>query len=224
MINKAMIWRKRRAGICPADFVHRVESKQAPLVARVPGVTRYIQSFTLPQAYARGEPAYDCVEELEFGSQRELEAAGQSPHWEAFIDDNRDLFNEASSLILAVEVHLAKSGRTNADMVKGMQLVNARENLSVDGFETYWHDVHGPIAARIPTLIRYEQNSTRQMASISSSTVYQGVAVTWFESTKTMKVGVDTPEYTALRADEPNLISATLAPYLITKETLSIRP
>jgi len=218
-----MILRKRRVGLSLEQFIDRLEHEQAPCGKLLPGLTHYVQSRTLPQAYRGREPAYDCAEELEFETQGALEEAGRSDHWRGFIGEDRALFDVESTLIMATDVHLAKSGDTSEAMVKGLLLVRALESLTEDVFERYWSDVHGPIAARIPTLIRYEQNRTRRLDAINASTVYQGIAVTWFDSTQAMKLGSQTAEYAALKADEPNLLSPKEAPYLITSEHSSFR-
>ena len=36
--------------------------------------------------------------------------------------------------------------------------------VSIDAFQTYWRNVHGPLAALIPTVRRYVQSHTRRAA------------------------------------------------------------
>ncbi len=89
-------------------------------------------------------------------------------------------------------------------------------------FVRYWRDVHGPLAALIPTLVRYEHNYLDPYPRIGAADTYDGVGVTWFESSAEMKRGKLLPEFAASRLDEPNLLNGAPLPYLITAEHVLI--
>ena len=43
-------------------------------------------------------------------------------------------------------------------MIKVCELVRRRPGMSVEEFQAYWRDVHGPIVAALPGLRRYVQD------------------------------------------------------------------
>jgi uncharacterized protein (TIGR02118 family) len=67
-------------------------------------------------------------------------------------------------------------------------------------------------------LRRYEQNHLKASAyAADPNPSYDGLAITWFDSTADMRRGTATPEYASTRADEPNFLAGHL-PIIITRE------
>ena len=94
--------------------------------------------------------------------------------------------------------------------------------MPVDRFQPYWSRIHGPLAALIPGVRRYVQSHTRRSAyEAGRAPLYDGVAVTWFDDTRAMRVSATTPEYARVRADEANFITRE-PPFIITKEHVII--
>ena len=85
---------------------------------------------------------------------------------------------------------MAKPGPVPASFVKNYELVTKRADLDRAEFDRYWAQVHGPLAATIPTIRRYVQ------AHLSAGT-RQGE---W-----------------GTRADEANFLAGEL-PFVITTE------
>jgi uncharacterized protein (TIGR02118 family) len=83
--------------------------------------------------------------------------------------------------------------------------------------------VHGPLAAKIPVIRRYEQNHLA-LSEYQKNCLppYDGLAVTWFASTADMKKGTTTPEYAATRADEAHFLPDGHLPIIITREHVVI--
>jgi uncharacterized protein (TIGR02118 family) len=52
--------------------------------------------------------------------------------------------------------------------------------------------------------------------------LYDGVAQVWFDSTDAMRASALTPEYQAVRADEPNFIVQQPLDVIITRERIII--
>ena len=74
------------------------------------------------------------------------------------------------------------------------------------------------LAARIPGLRRYVQSHTRASAyAAGRRPAWDGVAITWFDSTDAMRAAAATPEYAATRADEAAFAAPDL-PFIITRE------
>ena len=66
--------------------------------------------------------------------------------------------------------------------------------MGLDAFRAYWRNVHGPLAATIPVMHRYEQNHLAPSTYEKGvAPAYDGPAITWFASTADMKRGTATP-------------------------------
>jgi uncharacterized protein (TIGR02118 family) len=80
--------------------------------------------------------------------------------------------------------------------------------------------MHGPIGPRIPCILRYEQNHLAREAYEGATPHYDGLAITWFESTAAMREGARSEAYEITRADEANLLPERHLPIIITREVL----
>jgi uncharacterized protein (TIGR02118 family) len=209
---------KRRPGLSVEDFQSHWSGTHAQLLRRVPGIRRYVQSHTLLQGYRKGELLFDGISELWFDDDDAFAAFKASA---AFQRANADLaaFVDPSRLVeMPVDVHVIKDGKIPANAVKNIEFVNRRPGMPLEAFRAYWRNVHGPIAAKIPVLHRYEQNHLKQSAYSDGEPPYDGLAITWFASTSDMKAGTTTPEYQVTRADEPNFLAAGHLPLIVTRE------
>lgn len=92
-------------------------------------------------------------------------------------------------------------------MIQRLSCLQRREGVSTEQFSRHWKDIHGPLAARVPGLLRYQQNhviDTSQMVRHSrGSAEVDGFAQLWFEDEAAMKAASATPEYQAAFADLP---------------------
>jgi len=102
--------------------------------------------------------------------------------------------------------------------VKNIEFVNRRPGMPLEPFRRYWREVHGPLAATIPPIRRYEQNHLADSGYASGEPAYDGLAITWFDSTAAMREGTRTREYAATRADEPSFLPDGHLPIIITRE------
>ena len=105
------------------------------------------------------------------------------------------------------------------DAVKNIEFVNRRPGMALEPFRSYWRNVHGPLAAKITVIRRYEQNHLALSEYQNSpAPPYDGLAITWFASTEDMRRGTTTPEYIATRADESHFLPDGHLPIIITRE------
>jgi uncharacterized protein (TIGR02118 family) len=210
---------KRQPGLSVADFQERWSGEAGAALARVPGLLRYVQSHALPQGYARGELLFDGIAEMWF---RDEAACAYALTSTAFADAERiadTLFDRARLVRMPVDVLVIKDGAIPENAVKNIEFVNRRPGMALEPFRAHWRDVHGPIASKIPVLRRYEQNHLKLSAyATAPEPAYDGLAITWFQSTADMKAGTRTPEYVATRADEPNFLPDGHLPIILTKE------
>ena len=89
----------------------------------------------------------------------------------------------------------------------------------MEEFQRLWLLVHGPIAAAIPALRRYVQSHTRRSAYEAGRVpAYDGVVLSWFDSTDAIRSAAATPEYTRVLADAGNFLAPGQMPSILTRE------
>lgn len=215
---KAVSFFKRKPGMSVEAFQVYWRTAHPEVVVKLPGVRRYVQSHTLPSGYGKREPVYDGIAELWFDDTRAMRALAETPQYAAVQADEARFIDRSTMGLLITEEHVIKDGPVPSQGVKNVEFVTHQPGMSIDAFQRYWREVHGPLAALIPVVRRYVQSHTRRSAYESGRAPrYDGVALTWFEDTQAMRVSAATAEYARVRADEANFITAD-PPFIITKE------
>jgi uncharacterized protein (TIGR02118 family) len=183
------------------------------------GCRRYVQSQTLPQGYRRGELPFDAVEEMWFDDRSDalawLHLAGR---------DMARLVPGTSGLTLLVNSHLMKDDPVPAGAIKSIELVTRRPGMSTGPFRCYWREVHGPLGAGIPGMLRYEQNHADDALYEMVEPPLDGLAITWFASTAVMRDATLSPVYADTRADEANFLPDGHLPVILTREVVDTGP
>ena len=222
MAVKALSFFKRRAGMSVEDFQAYWRGTHPAVVTRLPGVRRYVQSHTLPGGYRKGEPVYDGIAEVWFDDTAAMRALAATPEYAAVQADEARFIERSTMGLIVTEDHVITDGAAPAGGVKNVEFLTRRPDLGVEAFQKYWREVHGPLAARIPVLRRYVQSHTRRSAYDGGRTPrWDGVALTWFDDTRAMRVSATTAEYARVRADEANFLAPD-PPFIITREHLIV--
>lgn len=184
---------------------------------RLPGLRRYVQSHALLAGYRKGELPWDGIAEVWMDDADAFRRLPGTKEYDAVQADETQFIGR--SAVLLVEDAVIKDGPAPEDGVKNIEFVNRPKGMDVEKFHAYWRDVHGPIAARIPVLRRYVQSHARMGAYRDGrEPIYDGCAITWFDSTADMRLSATTPEYAETRADEPNFLPPGELPIIIAKE------
>jgi len=213
---KVIVVLKRRADLCVERFQAYWRDHHAPLVARLPGLRRYVQSHTLESGYRKREPAADGIAELWFDGLAALKALAGTPELAAVLADEAHFIAEQSQTLTGE--HVIKEGAMPAGGLKNIEFVKKRADMTVADFQHYWRTVHGPLGASIPTVQRYVQCHTQAGAyARATAPAYDGFALTWFADLEAMRESARSPQYAATRADEDNFLSVPLA-FIITRE------
>jgi uncharacterized protein (TIGR02118 family) len=220
---KAVSFFKRKPGM-PVEAFQAYWLRDHPaVVVRLPGVRRYVQSHTLLAGYRKGEPIYDGIAELWFEDTKAMHALRGTKEMEAVAADEAIFIDRGTMRLILTEEHVIKDGPAPPGGAKNVEFVTRKPGLAVDEFQRYWREVHGPLAAQIPMIRRYEQSHTRPSAYERGRTpAYDGVAITWFDDTRAMRASAGTAQYARVRADEPNFIAPGDAPFIITTEHVII--
>ncbi len=91
-------------------------------------------------------------------------------------------------------------------MVKLIYCISKKPDLSVEEFQRYWRETHGPIAGRIPGLRRYVQCHAVPELYGRGAPPYDGAAELWFDDLDAMRTAMRSPEVAAALEDEKNFI------------------
>ena len=209
---------KRHPGTSVDDFRRQSGEAIDWSSARPHGLRSATQALTLVGAYRHGEPACDVIDELGFDDEASAVRCLADP---AFAVAWASPFLDHSSIAcLVVEEHVAKPGQVGASFVKNYELVTKRPDMDRAEFDRYWTQVHGPLAATIPTIRRYVQAHLSSGAIEGGTAPYDGLAVTWFDDVAAMRAGAATEAYAQTRADEANFLAGEL-PFVITAERVT---
>ena len=203
------------------DFRRQADAASAWSSAVPYGLRRATQALTLAAAYRRGEPACDVIDELSFDDEASAVRCLADPAFAAVWAS--PLLDPASIACLVVEEHIAKPGPVSAPFVKNYELVTKRPDMDRAEFDRYWAQVHGPLAATIPTIRRYVQAHLSPGTTATPAAPYDGLAITWFDDVAAMRAGAATEAYAQTRADEANFLAGEL-PFVITTERATFPP
>ena len=215
---KAISFFKRKSGMSVEGFQEYWRTAHAELVVKMPGIRRYVQSHTRLAGHRKGEPVYDGIAEIWFDDTQAMRALVATPEYAAVQADELQFIARASMGLIVTEDHVIKDGAVPRNGVKNIEFINHKPGMTIEAFQKYWRDVHGPLAAVIPVVRRYVQSHTRRAIYESGRTPpYDGVALTWFDDTQAMRLSAATPEYARVRADEANFIRPN-SPFIITRE------
>jgi uncharacterized protein (TIGR02118 family) len=80
---KAVSFFKRKPGMAVDAFQAYWRSRHPEVVAKLPGLRRYVQSHTLPAGYRKGEPVYDGIAEIWFDDTQVMRALAGTPVYAA---------------------------------------------------------------------------------------------------------------------------------------------
>jgi len=120
MIRRLVILR-RKPTLSVAEFRHYWENVHGPLIARLPGLRRYVQ-YQVESELAPGSGAacIDGIAELWFDSAEAQRAAYESPEYAAVLADEPRLFADGAHYVHPVMVQRI------VELVKEQMLLDAR--------------------------------------------------------------------------------------------------
>ena len=220
---KNVVFFKRKSGMLVEAFQHYWRTTHADIVCKLPGIRKYVQSHTLLSGYRKGELAYDGVAEVWFDNTEAMRVLAGTKEYAAVRADEQNFIDLSTMGSIITDEHVIKPGSIPPDAVKNIEFVTHKPGMSIEAFQKHWREIHGPLGASIPVVRRYVQSHTRLSVYTSGKTpAYDGVAITWFESTQAMRESATTPEYARTRADEPNFIAPGRLPVVITKEHMIV--
>lgn len=216
---KIIIFFKRKPGMSVEDFQQHWRTTHADIIVKLPGIKRYVQSHVLASAYRKGEPVYDGVAESYFESTQAMKDLAKTPFYAAVLADEPNFIDRPGMGSIITDEYIVKDLAPPKNALKTIDLVNRKAGMSVDEFQKYWRETHGPLSQAASAMRRYVQDHTRRGIYDSGRTPpYDGVAMAWFDSIDALRAAAPAPEVARLRADVENFIARDRSPSLLTTE------
>ncbi len=108
-------------------------------------------------------------------------------------------------------------------MVKLIYVITRKPGMSVEDFQLYWRETHGPIAARIPGVRRYVQcHVLPELYARETAPAYDGAAELWFDDLESMRRAMRSPEVQAALEDERNFIDHSKVFSIVAEEKVVV--
>ncbi len=223
---KGLFFAKRKPGITPRDFQRYWRTTHAELTKPLTHVLHYIQSHTLLQSYgnpdmpyAENEPPYDGMATMWFNSIEERRVGNLTPAAQAAIDDQANFTELSTRRFLLCNEVVQKDGPVPPGAVHLIALGERKPGMSIEQFQNYWREHHGPLAVKIPGLRRYVQNHPMlELYGGRNAPLCDCVAEAWFDSLEDLQRANETPEMKAVRADEPNFLDTAKTVIILTED------
>ena len=216
---KACTLVKRMPGMEVETFQKYWLGKHADIVRKLPLVKRYVQSHPLLGGYRKGELIYDGLAEIWVDNTEALRSMAKSDAYKAVTEDEANFIDAKNTSLLLTEEHVIKDGKIPKDGIKSIGLVTRKNGMSAQDFQTYWNNVHGPLANEISVVRRYVQSHTKLAGyNREPKPSWDGIGITWFDSVDKMKTSIGTPEYESTLADGANFTETTSQNLMLTRE------
>jgi len=216
---KAVAFFKRQAGMAVDEFQAYWLARHPDVVTKLPGVRRYVQSHTRIAAYRTGEPIYDGIAELWFDDSGAMRALRDTAEMAAVQADEARFIDRATMGLIITDEHVVKDGPVAPGAAKSVAFVKRKPGMSVEAFQRYWLEVHGPLGAAIPGMRRCVQSHTRLAAyERGREPAWDGVGLTWFDDTDALRAATTTPQWDRAKAEYPSFLAPGPVTFIATTE------
>ncbi|MBT3334362.1 MAG: EthD domain-containing protein, partial [Rhodospirillaceae bacterium] len=172
----------------------------------------------------KGELIYDGIAEIWVDDVAALRAMAGTAAYGAVQTDEENFIDRAKMALILTQEHIIKDGAVPDGALKNIEFVPRKADMEVEAFQTYWRDVHGPIAAEIEVIRRYVQSHTL-LGGYRDGKVpaWDGCAITWFDDIAAMRQSAQSAAYDRAREDEPKFLNTeNEIDFIISKEHVII--
>lgn len=209
----------RRPGMSVEDFQAHWRGAHGPIVARIPGIRRYVQCHPKLGGYGKGELICDGIAEIWVDDKEALRAMSQTPEFAAAKRDEPNFIDGDRLVELLTEETVIKDGAIPKNGVKSISLLTFKAGMDPSEAQIHWRDKHGPIAAGIDTLRRYVQCHVRLGAYRKAEPpAFDGIPMAWFDNTADMRQSANSDAYALTKADEANFLELGRIGTILTEE------
>lgn len=209
----------RRPGMSVEAFQDHWLNRHGPIVTRLPGLRRYVQSHTRPGAYRQGEPACDGIAELWLDGKDALISASRTSEFAAAKADEDNFVDPSGLVELLTTETVVRDLPVPAGSVKIVSLVKYKAGMEPAAAQAYWQEKHGPIVCGIEGLGRYVQCPVRLGAYRKPiPPVFDGLAMTWFDTMDAARRSAACEAFHRTKADEANFLDPASTATILTDE------
>ena len=218
---KAITLIKRKNSLPLREFQDYWLHDHAQVISRLPGVIRYVQNHPLPDHSQHGDLLFDGVAEL-WGENTDAfrNMASAAAYADVLTDEETFLDRKSLKLIMTSET-VVSEGPVPTGSIKLIECYQRKRGMTVDEFQRYWLEHHGPLPAGLPGLRRYVQSPARPGGyGVDRGPAYDGFASSWFAGIDELRQAMDSKQYTDILDDLKNYIDTR--EYLICREHVLI--
>jgi uncharacterized protein (TIGR02118 family) len=220
LINAITLLR-RSQDLSAGEFQQYWRHQHADVIAKLPGVQRYVQSHPVLDIYQQNDPVYDGIAELWADDSQAFRDIGASDAYIAVQADEENFLDRTAIALVLTDEHVVRDGPVADNGVKWIRLFNRLADMPFDEFQSYWREKHGPLVAALPGLDRYVQYHPRAGAySKGRQPACDGFDMTWFGSVDALRAAMKSPEYDRSRSDQGSFLAAGDCPQVIAREHL----
>jgi len=197
----------RRPGMSVEDFQSHWLGTHGPIVARIPGIRRYVQSHPKLGGYRKGDLICDGVAEIWVDDKNALKAMTPTAEFAAANRDEPNFIDGDRLVELLTSETVIKDGPIPKGGVKSISLLKYKIGMDPAAAAAHWRDKHGPIVLGIEQLRRYVQCPVRLGAYRKPTPpVIDGLPMAWFASVADMRESAASEAYARTKADEINFL------------------
>lgn len=117
-----------------------------------------MQSHALPHGYRKGGLLFDGISEIWFDSAGAFDAFRKRPAAEERSSGAANFLDRSRTVWMPVDEYVIKDDAIPDGAVKNIEFVNRCPGMDMKSFMKHWREVHGPIASRITSVRRDEQD------------------------------------------------------------------
>lgn len=177
----------RKPGQSKEEFMERWRH-HGTLVARMPGLRRYVQSHVETFEYAPSlpeiHPVIDGFAELWFDDIAAMNAALASPEHDPLIPDGEGFIGGISTYISTEKLFV---DGTRDGKLKRISLINRLPGQETDDFMKRWHH-HGVLVSKLPGIHHYVQTHFQFIEKGSNIDIdIDGAGSQWFDDVATIR-------------------------------------
>ena len=180
----------RKEGMPFEAFDAHWRDVHGPLIAKAPGLRRYVQSHLCNDLGPEYQQAFDGMSEAWFDDMDAFVNAFRSPEWAAAVADVPNFMQDRGKWLLTTEVPILDAypaARERESFIKYAGLLHMKRGLTYEQFAHHWRDIHGPlVAAEFTGMVRYVQShALPETYGGEFAPAYDGVPLAWAESVDT---------------------------------------
>ena len=180
----------RKDGMTFDAFDKHWREVHGPLIAKAPGLRRYVQSHLLNDLGREYPQAFDGMSEAWFDDMDAFVKAFRSDAWAAAVADVPNFMRDRGKWLLTTEVPIIDAyptSRERESLIKYAGFLHMKRGLTYEQFAHHWRDIHGPlVAAEFTGMVRYIQSmALPETYGGEFAPAYDGVPLAWAESVET---------------------------------------